>query len=63
MEVIGVTGKKQGARAACIAHLPCVLAESLKSFNSEIALLGWASKAKSNVTMQFLVQQLINELA
>lgn len=48
MEVIGVTGKKQGARAACIAHLPCVLAESLKSFSLRDCTpgLGFESKIK-----------------
>ena len=63
MEAIGVTGKKQGVRAACIAHVPCVLLAESRVSHSEIALLGWASKAKSNVTTKFLVQQLIHELA
>ena len=64
MEAVGVMGKKWGARAACIAHIPCVLlAESLKSFSLRDCTPGWGSKAKSNVTRQVLVQQLINELA
>ena len=46
MEAIGVTGKKQGARAACIAHVPCVLAESLKSFSLRDCTPGLGCKSR-----------------
>ena len=46
MEAIGVMGKKQGARAACIAHVPCVLAESLKFLTQR--LHSWVGLQKQN---------------
>ena len=47
MEAIGVTGKKLGVRAACIAHVPCILlAESLKSFSLRDCTPGFGLKIK-----------------
>ena len=47
MKAVGVMGKKWGARAACIAHVTCVLlAESLKSFSLRDCTPGSGFKSK-----------------